>query len=124
MSVMTQRLLTAAESVTVLGPATNKEQFGKWTDRGFIAPATRDGLYRFDLIDVIRCAILLDLQHTLGPTNGLAAEVARALTPEAITKLFHSDMPEIYVDTDNGRVVFAPDPEIFVEFRDRLSRLR
>lgn len=128
MSTMTieGRRLTAAGAIEALGPQTNEMQFRQWVTRGFIRPIPTEtrGPQVFDLVDVVRGLILLDLQSTLGPTNGLAADVARALTPDEVLRLLNSEHPEITVDTDNGRVVFMPDPEVFEEFRSRLSRLR
>jgi hypothetical protein len=113
------RTFRISEAVHALGP-TNESQVKMWLARGVLQQAGEPGAPRIALVELIRGLILLDLQRTLGPTNGLAADVARALTPEAISRLFHTESPEIHVETDNGKVVFMPDPEVVAEFRERL----
>ena len=118
--------VTIAGAMTLLAPAGgNEPQIRKLVMRGTIgANRGADGAISLPMFEVIRALLLLDLQRTLGPTNGLAADVVRALTPLEIAKLFNAAVPEIRVRTDNGIVVFMPDPKLLATFRDRLLHFR
>lgn len=122
---MTDMQFTANTAVAVLGPDANLGAFRNWVADRLIAPVSEDGgLQRFSFHDVVRCALLLDIQKVMGVTSAFASDVARALTPATIARLCNVVNPEVRIQTESGIVIYMPDETVLEDLRDRMRRLR
>jgi hypothetical protein len=113
---------TVAQAAIACG--VNERRVRNWQNLGLLVPATKVGLIQFHLVDVIRCAVLLQLQAFLGQDSPLAVEIARGLTPQHLATLLVDDDPRIKVRTPVGREsLIGLDPEKFAVVHERLAAI-
>jgi len=127
MATMEREVADLAKHATVTQTAAacgvNERRVRNWQNLGLLVPATRKGLIQFHLVDVIRCAVLLQLQAFLGQDSPLAVEIARGLTPEQLATLLVDDDPRITVLALGRRSLIGLDPEEFAVVHERLTAI-
>jgi DNA-binding transcriptional MerR regulator len=91
MATMERDVADLAKYATVIQTAAacgvNERRVRNWQNLGLLVPATRVGLIQFRMVDVLRCAVLLELQRYLGQDSPLATELALALTPQQLESI-------------------------------------
>jgi hypothetical protein len=93
--------VTVAQAAEVLG--TTERRIRQWQSLGVLAPAARRGLLQYRRPDVIRGAVLLQLQAIFGDASPLAVELAKAVPAEQLDAVLTEDEPRIRVTRPEGR---------------------
>jgi DNA-binding transcriptional MerR regulator len=112
---------TVAQAAVACG--VNERRVRNWQNLGLLKPAGRLGLIQFPLADVVRCAILLQLQTLLGQDSALAVQIARGLNPQQIESLLGSDDPGIVVEHLGCQLRVGLDPEELAITYERLAEI-
>jgi hypothetical protein len=112
---------TVAQAAVACG--VNERRVRNWQNLGLLVPATRRGLIQFRVVDVIRCAVLLQLQAFLGQDSPLAVEIARGLEPQHLATLLAVDDPHVKVLRAGQWLEVGLDPEELAITYERLAAI-
>src|SRR5262245_36601239 len=113
------RYVTVAQTVVIC--EVQERRVRNWQRLGLLVPATKKGLLQYRRADVIRCAVLLQLQSIFGQDSALAVELARALDAEQLDGLLDVEQPVITVHAVGRTFRVQLDPDQLSIIRERLS---
>jgi hypothetical protein len=127
MSTTEAPILATYATVTQAAAAcgVNERRVRNWQNLGLLVPAARVGLIQFRLVDVVRCAVLLQLQAVLGQDSALAVEIARGLEAQQLEALMSEDDPRVnvLVERVGRRFLIGLDSEELAVFHERLATI-
>jgi len=113
------RYLTVAQTAVICD--VQERRVRNWQGLGLLVPATKKGLLQYRRADVIRCAVLLQLQSIFGQDSALAVELARALDAEQLDGLLDMEQPVITVHAVGRTFCVQLDPDQLSIIRERLA---
>ena len=113
------RYLTVAQTAVIC--AVQDRRVRNWQALGLLVPATKKGLLQYRREDVIRCAVLLQLQSIFGQDSALAVELASALDAEQLDGLLDMEQPVITVHAVARTFRVQLDPAQLAIIRERLA---